>query len=142
MRAGEISEPLTLPHEPEAWMTFRSLSGRELDEAEEALTRRTMEMVKGMDLAALRTTADAQKAEKTDSFDKDTLVRYGVFGCSECNPCTEESKTTLNAPTRNWAVSVILDANVRPAGESNGSGGKSDLGNSPPNSSEPHVSPE
>lgn len=141
MRSGR-TERRDVPHEDGAWIEFRTLSGRELDEAEEVLTRRTMEMVKGMDLAALRTSADAQQAQKTDSFDKDTLVTYGVIRCSECDPCDEVAKQQLDAQTRNWAVTVILEMNVRPMGELNGSADNSALTNSHRSSTEPIVSRE
>lgn len=112
MRAGQ-TEKRDLPHE-EGWMEFRTLSGRELDDAEEVQTRRGLMMVDGINLTALRASAEAQQRDQRDSYDKTTLIKYGVVGCSECEPCSDEAKQALDAQTRNWAVSVILEMNVRP----------------------------
>jgi len=113
MLAGRI-ERRDVPHAEGQWIEFRTLSGRELDEAEELQTQRAMRMVAGMDLSAIRSAADAQTAEQRDSYDKDALIKYGVAAWSLDDPCTEENKKMLDAQTRAWAVAVIVEMNVRP----------------------------
>lgn len=129
MRAGR-TERRDVPHE-EGWVEFRTLSGRELDEAEETKTKRTMRLVEGMDLSAIRSAAQTETVEQKDSYDKDTLIRYGVIGCSECEPCENKD---FDSATREWAVSVILEMNVRPLASGSSSTGSSSTGNSHQNS--------
>jgi hypothetical protein len=132
MRAGRL-ERRDLPHE-DAWIEFQTISGRQIDEAQEVKTKRTMRLVEGMDISTLRAAADTAKAEERDSYDADTLIKYAIVNCSECDQCTEESKQALDAATRNWAVSVILEMNVRPLANAGGSGSNSSTGNSHQNS--------
>jgi hypothetical protein len=113
MRAGR-TERRDVPHEPGQWVEFRTLSGRELDEAEELQTKRAMRLVEGMDLSAIRSAATTQTPEQRDSYNKDTLVKYGVIGCSECEPCSDEDKLKFDGATRDWAASVVLEMNLRP----------------------------
>lgn len=132
MLAGQ-TERRDVPHE-EGWFEFRTLSGRELDEAEAVLTRRTMDMVKGMDLTALRSNAAAQQTETRDSYDKDTLIKYGVTAWSLDVPCDDANKAMLDAQTRNWAAGVIVEMNVRPLANGSDSGANSLTENSHRNS--------
>lgn len=133
MRSGR-TERRDVPHEDGAWMEFVTLSGRQVDEAEEIQTRRGLKMVEGIDLSSLQAAADAQKKEEREAYDKSTLIKYGVVGCSECEPCTDEAKDTLDAQTRNWAVSVIKEMNIRPLASGKSSDDSSSTGNSHQNS--------
>jgi hypothetical protein len=128
MRAGRL-ERRDLPHEDGAWVEFQTISGRQIDEAQEVKTKRTMRLVEGLDISTLRAAADTAKAEERDSYDADTLIKYAIVNCSECDQCTEESKQALDAATRNWAVDVILEMNVRPLASASGSGSNSSMGN-------------
>src|SRR3989304_3505866 len=117
MRAGR-TEQRELPHEEGAWITFRTLSGTELDEAGERATQKALALVKGFDPEALRAYQAAasvqSEAPVSAGYDKDTLIRYVVVGCSECDPCSDEAKRMLDAATRDWAVEVITEMNTRP----------------------------
>lgn len=131
MLAGR-TERRDVPHEPGQWIEFRTLSGRQLDEAEEAQTRRAVKLVEGIDMSAVRAAADNQRTEgqQRDSYDKDTLIKYGVVGWSLDEPCDEVHKLSLDAQTRDWAVSVILEMNVRPLAIDSDSGSNSSAENS------------
>lgn len=122
MRAGR-TERRDVPHE-EGWVEFRTLSGRELDEAEQAQTKAQIAMAKNFDpetLQSIRAANTDVTRDPKDSYDKDTLIKYGVVGCSECDPCTPEAKEELDAATREWGVVVIVEMNVRPFLSENGS---------------------
>jgi len=135
------TERREVPHEEGQWFEFRQLSGSELDDAEEAQTERALKMVRGLDagtLASMQSQAPAQPpATAASQYDADTLVRYGVAAWSYAEPCSDENKRLLDARTREWAVGVILEANVRPAGEASGSAASSGAGPSRRNSPEP-----
>lgn len=129
MLAGR-TERRDVPHEDGQWLEFRTLSGRELDEAEQAQMRRGMEMMTGINLSAMgdratdliREAAGEVGQKMEDSYDKDLLIKYGVAAWSADDPCTDENKERLDAATRAWAVSVIVEMNTRPLASDNGSG--------------------
>ena len=144
MLAGR-KETREVPHEPGATIEFRTLSGRELDEAERVSKERSMALVKGFDQAALQAMQSANKDKATetdpkDKYDADTLILYGVVQWSIAEPCDAENKGNLDAQTREWCVSVIVEMNVRPKGEVNGSGKSSPEGTSLSSLSGPIVS--
>lgn len=111
-------------------MEFVTLSGRQLDEAEELQQRRGLKIIEGIDLSSLQTAADSQPKEERERYDKPTLIKYGVRGCSYCDPCTDEAKDTLDAATYNWAVAAIKEMNVRPLASGKNSGDSSSTENS------------
>ena len=138
MLAGR-KERRDVPHEPEQWIEFRTLSGAQLDEAEEMQTQRSLAMVKGLDVSAVQAMSSQssdQRREQAESqkYDKDTLVRFGVFAWSLGEPCTDENKALLDAETRDWAVEQILEMNVRPLATSSGSSETSNGAGSEPKS--------
>lgn len=140
MRAGR-TEKRDVPHEEGAWVEFRTLSGLELDEADEAQTdkfvaRYGKETLMSMSQAASNVTITEEmlKQQQNQRYDKATLLRYGVVGCSECNPCSDEAKQLFDGQTREWAVEVILEMNVRPLANGAGSAINSSTANSHQNS--------
>src|SRR3990172_3763398 len=128
------------PGEPGEWIDFRKLTGGELDEAEAVQTHRSLSMVKGLDsaaMSAIRTDPGVPVVAVPDpasSYDKDTLVQYGVVAWSYSEPCDAEHKRLLEAATRDWAASAIVEMNVRPPGSASGSNGSSPPDESAPNS--------
>lgn len=125
MLAGR-TEWREVPHEPGQKIEFRTLSGRELDEAEQEQTKRQMTLAKGWDAETIKTIR-AQATDTTveraskDSYDKDTLIRYGIVAWSDDADCNEQNKALLDAATREWAIDVIVEMNVRPFRSANGS---------------------
>ena len=138
------TERVDIPHEPGQWMEFRLLSGRELDEAEQAQTRRFLQMVAGMDagtLDAMRNLSGTSRADvRPDTYDKEKLVEYGVAAWSYGVPCDAAGKAQLDARTRDWAASIVLERNTRTEGEGPDSGGSSGMARSPTDSETPIVS--
>jgi len=129
---GRETERVEVPHEPGQWVELRALSGAELDQAERRNTRRVLEMVQGMDLVGI--TAPAQEADERErrqaSYDPETLIKHAVVAWSYEQPCDDEHKTLLDAPTRTWLAEAILDRNVRLESGKGGSGGISSPGSS------------
>jgi len=123
------TERRDVPHEAGEWIEFRRLSGRELDEAEETQTRRSLAMVKGLDVGAMdimrQQAPPTAPSDPVASYDKDILVRYAISGWSYGEECINENKERLDAMTRDWAAAVVVEMNVRPLGEGSGSGGNS-----------------
>ena len=134
------TERRDIPGEDGEWMEFRKLTGGELDQAEEVQTQRSLAMVKGLDpaaVSAIRTDPGVPVVAVPDpasSYDKDTLVQYGVVAWSYSEPCDAEHKRLLEAATRDWAASAIVEMNVRPPGSASGSNGSSPPDESAPNS--------
>jgi hypothetical protein len=127
MRAGK-TQRRDVPHEEGAWVEFRTLSGAELDEADDRMTEKFVErygketlLGLGQQSAGLTITQEMLDQQQQNKYDKETLIRYGVSGCSECDPCDEAAKGSFDAQTREWAVSVILEMNVRPLEKTTGS---------------------
>ena len=124
-----------IPHEPGQHMTFRPLSGSELDEAERAATKRILDMAQGLDLSKLSTTQDVSDRDtRRTKYDADILIKYGVVDWSYQAECDETTKRDLDARTRDWARDIILDMNVRLEGEVGNSGASSPEGASHPSS--------
>ena len=71
------------------------------------------------------------------AYDKDTLVQYGVMAWSYAEACDDEAKKRLEAATREWAASVVVEMNVRPPVSASGSNGSSQPDESAPNSVSP-----
>lgn len=114
----------TIPHEPGAWIEFRELSGREMDEADRENTKASFLLFKDIDPAALKAAREGQQtaaADPRDGYDKDTLCKYGIVAWSYEEPCLPASVEKLDAQTRDWASSVILDMNLRAPGEDSAS---------------------
>lgn len=133
MRAGRVGPQIPVPHEEGAWMMFKTLSARQLDEAEFEETKRSLSianLVSAETVQTIRAGAGETQREQKDSYDKSLLIRYGLHGCSECNPCADDFKDALDAPTRDWAVERILEMNVRPLASGSGSTGSSLTANS------------
>jgi hypothetical protein len=142
MRAGK-TERRDVPHEDGAWIEFRTLSGAELDEADDRQTDKFIErygketlLSLGQQSTGLQITQEMLEQQQQQKYDKDMLIHYGVAGCSECDSCSDEAKRSFDAQTREWAVSVILEMNTRPLGKSNGSGTNSNGAKFPPSSEE------
>lgn len=118
MLAGR-KEQRQVPHEDGQWVEFQTLSGAQLDEAEEIQTQRSMALVKNFDANTLRAWSETSKPQQVDTsaaarFDKDTLIKHGVVAWSLEEECNDANKALLDSQTREWAVSVILEMNVRP----------------------------
>lgn len=121
--AGKLSNPVEVPHEPGNFFTFRSLSGRELDEADRENTRQSMLLMEGMpkveisadQIAAARATQGAR--DPRDSYDKGTVCKYGIAEWRGPNyddePCLYGNIEKLDATTRDWAAGKILDLVLR-----------------------------
>ena len=135
-----------IPGEPGEWMEFRKLTGGELDQAEEIQTQRSLALVKGLDSAAvsaIRTDPSVAVVAAPDpaaGYDKDTLVQYGVVAWSYAELCDAHGKQQLEAATRDWAASVVVEMNVRPPVSASGSNGSSPPDESAPNSESPTAS--
>ena len=125
------TERRDIPGEDGEWMEFRKLTGGELDQAEEVQTQRSLAMVKGLDpaaMSAIRTDPGVPVVAVPDpaaAYDKDTLVQYGVMAWSYAEACDDEAKKRLEAATRDWAASVVVEMNVRPPVNASGSNGSS-----------------
>lgn len=121
MLAGRTEER-DVPHAPGHKFTFQTLSARQLDEAEQNQVRGAMRMMAGIDTSAMRQSLEGLQTQRNeaDSYDKDTLVRYGVVAWTLEEPCDEENKGKLDARTRNWAAQVVVEMNVRPLASANG----------------------
>jgi hypothetical protein len=105
---------MDIPHEPGQRMTFRPLSGSELDEAERAATKRILDMAQGLDLSKLATSQDVSDRDtRRTKYDAEILIKYGVVAWSYQAECDEANKGQLDARTRDWARDRILDMNVR-----------------------------
>ena len=134
------TERRDIPGEDGEWMEFRKLTGGELDQAEEVQTQRSLAMVKGLDagaMSAIRSDSGVPVVAPPDpaaGYDKDTLVQYGVMAWSYADTCDVEGKKRLEAATREWAASVVVEMNVRPPVSGPGSNGSSRPGESAPNS--------
>jgi hypothetical protein len=138
------TERVDIPHESGQWMEFKLLSGRELDEAEQAQTKRFLRMVAGMDagtLDAMRKMSGSPAADaRPDTYDKEKLVEHGVVAWSYDEPCTAAKKALLDARTRDWAAAAIIERNTRTEGEGPGSGSLLEKARSLGNSETPIVS--
>ena len=105
---------IDIPHEPGHRMTFRPLSGAELDEAERVATKRVIQMMEGIDLSKLAAPRDVDETDRRRTqYDADTLIRHGVIAWSYEVECNDETKRDLDARTRDWARDIILGMNVR-----------------------------
>jgi len=104
-----------IPHEPGQRMTFRPLSGDELDEAERAATRHVVESVAGIDLSGIKRPDEepSQEDRRHTQYDASIIVKYGVVAWSYEFECNNANKRLLDAHTRNWARDVILEMNTR-----------------------------
>ena len=137
------TERRDIPGEDGEWMEFRKLTGGELDQAEEVQTQRSLAMVKGLDsaaMSAIRSDPGVPVVAVPDpaaAYDKDTLVQYGVMAWSYAEACDDEAKKRLEAATREWAASVVVEMNVRPPVSASGSNGSSPPDESAPNSESP-----
>lgn len=124
------TERRDIPHEDGEWIEFRQLSGVELDEAEEAQTKRSLSLIAGLDEAALgalrsQQAGAAPSGESPDRFDKTYLLRRAVTGWSYPDDCTLANVDKLDAATRDWAVGVVLEMNTRPLASTPASGANS-----------------
>lgn len=141
MLAGR-KEKRDVPHEEGTWFEFRTLSGRELDEAQEAATEKALRSMKAMGpeiIAAIQEMNKGQQAKTADSFDPDTLVRLALVAWSYPEPCNDEHKALLDGRTRDWAAAQIVEMNT--LGESTGSAENSKTVKLHLNSGEPIDSP-
>lgn len=132
---GKETDTREIPGEPGQTMTFRLLSGSELEEAERKATRGVIEMMQGIDLSGVPAPRDVDEGERRrTAHDADTLVRYGVTAWTYPDPCDDEHKAKLVAKTRDWARDVVLEMNVRTEAEKKASTERSSSGASLPSS--------
>jgi hypothetical protein len=139
MLAGR-TEWRDIPFEVGSRFEFRTLSGRELDEAQEVATQKSLQSFKALGaelIAAIQQQQRETTAKAADSYDADTLIRYGLVGWSYDEPCNEEEKGRLDGRCRDWAAAQIIEMNTIPEGEGQGSADRSSGGKSPPSSGEP-----
>jgi hypothetical protein len=118
MLAGKTTSK-AVPHAPDEWVEFRTISAAELDEAEERQMQRSLSMVKGLDAEQMRAASSDERRREVrdeDKYDKETLVKYGVHAWSLEVECNEENKRLLDAQTREWMVGEIIAMNLRPFG--------------------------
>ena len=89
---------MDIPHESGERMTFRLLSGSELDEAERAATKRILDMAQGLDLSKLATSQDVSDRDtRRTKYDAEVLIKYGIVGWSYQAECDETTKRDLDA---------------------------------------------
>lgn len=147
-RAGKRTERREIPHEPGHFMTFRTLSGAQLDEADTKGTLVLAEQLKAMpDRIVDRSMEQDVKPEDIPlerefrGYDSGVLCAHGIAGwecptataIGTCDVCagsyweepTPERITELDAMTRNWAAWEIFRMNKRAQGESLDSGSTS-----------------
>ena len=139
MLAGR-TEWRDIPFEPGSRFEFRTLSGRELDEAQEAATNKALQSFKALGaelIAAIQQQQRETAVKAADSYDADTLIRYGLVAWSYDEPCNEEEKARLDAQTRDWAAAQIIEMNTIPEGEGQGSVERLNGAKSRPSSGEP-----
>jgi len=140
MLAGKITDEVPIPHEPGQWVKFRTLSGRELDEAQAIERDKTLAQMKamGQDLVtAIQGRDNAATPDPVDFYDKEALIKYGVAAWSYEQPCNDENKRQLDAETRDWAARTIVEMNTRTPGEATGSSTNSNGAGSHSTSGEP-----
>lgn len=119
MRAGR-TKWIDVPHEEGARINFRILAARELDEAEVQAQIKALAVTNTINPEQVQAIRQARQNEPStdrydkDRYDKDTLIKYGVAGCSDCDPCNQEAKDLFDPDTRDWAVDMILELNIRP----------------------------
>lgn len=146
MLAGR-TERRDVPHVEGQWVEFRTLSGAELDEADERQTEKFLArygketlMALSQQASGLSISQEALDQQRNQKYDKDTLVRYGIATWSLAEQCNDENKCRLDAQTREWAVAVILEMNTRPLVNDADSKGSSSPENSHQSSTIPMAS--
>lgn len=142
MLAGR-TEWRDIPFEPGSRFEFRTLSGRELDEAQEAATSKALQSFKALGaelIAAIQQQQRDTTAKAADSYDADTLIRCGLVAWSYEEPCNDEEKGRLDGRCRDWASAQIIEMNTYPEGEGQGSADRLNGAKSLASSGEPSAS--
>lgn len=114
--AGRVLGRKEVPGESGEWFEFSTISGKQIDEARTTSVKAALDLIKGGTMP----TIDQQNAvapNPEDSYDKSTLVKYGVTAWSYTEPCTPENKDNLDNKTRDWAAHEVFTDNVFTQGE-------------------------
>lgn len=105
-----------IPHEPEYWMEFRPLSGRQLREASEVRTERVLRNVRAMGgevyqaLQNVDTDGVQQAAaDPLNAYDRETLCRYGIVAWSYDERLRPQAIAELDDATEEWAARIIVE---------------------------------
>lgn len=140
MLAGR-KEKRDIPHEAGEWFEFQTLSGKQMEEAQAIERDRTLKQMRDMGQDLIQAMQGRSGATETpapvDFYDKETLVRYGVVSWSYPERCDDDNKALLDAATRLWAATAIVEMNTRTPGEATGSSVNSNGVSSHTNSAEP-----
>lgn len=112
--ASRIQWDADVPHEPGQSFRFRQLNGAQLEEAREVRQRKVMRQYGDMvELVQQLQTADmvavrAAQADLLNTYDVDTLLRYGIVSWTYDEPLTLENVADLDAATREWAARQVI----------------------------------
>lgn len=113
--AHKVDIPVAVCGEPDQWVEIRRLSGRELEEAEQARTAAIIEQWGHMirEITPEREAA-AREAEPTPAatYDKGLLLKYALLSWSFDAPTSRVDD--LTSEIRNWLVGIIIEENARP----------------------------
>ena len=117
---GKDEIVVDVPHEEGTTFTFRLLSGPELDQAQETEQKRQLRMLREMEpevIERIMNRAGKEKSKRTETYDKDTLIAFGLIAWTYPEDCTDDNKTRLDAQTRDWTAAEVIKMNTRSAGE-------------------------
>jgi hypothetical protein len=121
------ARPLAVPGEDGEYIEIRSLTGAEMDEAQESRTQKMLLRLEAMGDLVKNLPAQEARAVDTlearrEAYDPDILIDHAVTGWSYQEPLNGAASQQLDARTRDWLWSVIVEANTRPPGSLPGGG--------------------
>lgn len=116
---SSICQKTTIPHEPTEHMVLRKLSWRQLEKAAEIRSEKSATRMKNLGgdvLTALNTANGADGAEEMkkaqadplNTYDRGTLLEFGIASWSYPTDCTKEAKENLDDETADWAAREIV----------------------------------
>ena len=112
----ETSEADGGPH----WVEIRKLSGSEMDEAQASRMDTLMERMGGLmeRMAGVRTPSDNVDADSIETrrqlYDPDVLIKHALVSWSYEADIDGSPGGQLDAVTRDWLWSVVVEENTRP----------------------------
>ena len=117
------SEPtkVDIPFEPGEWIKLRPLSGREMDQARAARLsyhadqfEKFSAMLSSLPQNGASAAPDDNPESRREAYDPDTLICFAVREWSYTAPITDDPASLLDARTRDWLWTVIVEQNTRP----------------------------
>lgn len=120
MLVGNTTVKRDIPHEPGEWMVFKLLSWRALEEARSTRQNVALRSFQGVadvvrELQSARPAVDIPEAEPdpTSSFDRATLLKFGIQSWSYPAAVDRDSLDDLDEQTVEWAVKEIVGLHTR-----------------------------